>query len=84
MISVKELNEDFYEFAVADDGPGIASQYHERIFVIFQTLYPRDTKENTGVGLAVVKKIVETVGGKIHVESEEGQGAIFYFTWPKK
>jgi len=84
MISVKELNEDFYEFAIADDGPGIPSQYHEKIFVIFQTLYPRDTKENTGVGLAVVKKIVETVGGKIRVESEEGQGAIFYFTWPKK
>ena len=74
---------DFYAFSVADDGPGIDPQYHERIFVIFQTLTERDTLESTGVGLAIVKKIVERQGGRIIVESAEGQGAKFIFTWPK-
>ncbi|WP_139920012.1 ATP-binding protein [Hymenobacter sp. DG01] len=74
----------FYTFSVADDGPGIAPEYHERIFVIFQTLTERDTLESTGVGLAIVKKIVERQGGTIRVESIEGQGATFIFTWPKE
>ncbi|RSK47690.1 sensor histidine kinase [Hymenobacter rigui] len=74
----------FYTFSVADNGPGIAPEYHERIFVIFQTLTERDTLESTGVGLAIVKKIVERQGGAIHVESAEGQGATFIFTWPKE
>ncbi|WP_133271926.1 sensor histidine kinase [Hymenobacter radiodurans] len=72
-----------YTFSIADDGPGIDPEYHERIFVIFQTLTDRDTLESTGVGLAIVKKIVERQGGTIKVESAEGQGAIFTFTWPK-
>ena len=75
---------EFYRFAVADDGPGIAPEYHERIFVIFQTLTERDTLESTGVGLAIVKKIVERQGGSITVESAEGAGAKFIFTWPKQ
>ena len=75
---------DFYRFVVADDGPGIAPEYHERIFVIFQTLTERDTLESTGVGLAIVKKIVERQGGRIEVESAEGAGAKFIFTWPKQ
>ena len=74
---------DFYAFSVADDGPGIDPEYHERIFVIFQTLTERDTLESTGVGLAIVKKIVERQGGRITVESAEGEGAKFTFTWPK-
>ncbi|MDO7847038.1 CHASE3 domain-containing protein [Hymenobacter sp. M29] len=74
---------DFYLFSVADDGPGIDPEYHERIFVIFQTLTERDTIESTGVGLAIVKKIVERQGGRIGVKSAEGQGAKFIFTWPK-
>lgn len=74
----------FYTFTVADNGPGIAPEYHERIFVIFQTLTERDTLESTGVGLAIVKKIVERQGGVIQVESTEGQGASFIFTWPKE
>ncbi len=74
----------FYEFAVTDDGPGIAAEYHDRIFVIFQTLTARDSKENTGVGLSIVKKIVETEGGQIRVESEVGQGTTFRFTWLKQ
>lgn len=73
---------DQYEFTVADDGPGIAPIYHDKIFVIFQTLEARDTKESTGIGLAIVKKIVEAEGGVIRVESEEGKGATFRFTWP--
>jgi len=81
-ISVKDQGR-FYEFAVADDGPGIAPQYHEKVFAIFQTLHARDIVENTGIGLALVKKIVESQGGRIRLESEEGQGATFYFTWPK-
>ncbi len=82
IISVKEQDE-FYEFAVADDGLGIDPQYHERIFTIFQTLQARDTIESTGIGLSIVKKIVEGQGGKIWVESQLGEGATFYFTWRK-
>ncbi|QJX45786.1 HAMP domain-containing protein [Hymenobacter taeanensis] len=73
-----------FQFSVQDNGPGIAPEYHERIFVIFQTLTERDTLESTGVGLAIVKKIVERRGGTIRVESAEGQGATFLFTWPKE
>ncbi|MCR5888940.1 ATP-binding protein [Hymenobacter sp. J193] len=72
-----------YTFTIADNGPGIAPEYHERIFVIFQTLTERDTLESTGVGLAIVKKIIERQGGTILVESAEGKGARFIFTWPK-
>ncbi|MGZ5303378.1 MAG: sensor histidine kinase [Bacteroidia bacterium] len=72
----------FYTFYVKDDGPGIESEYHERIFVIFQTLKERDAFESTGVGLAIVKKIVEDKGGKIWVESQLDKGSVFYFTWP--
>jgi len=73
---------DWVEFSVRDDGPGIAPKFQERIWVIFQTLEARDKVENTGVGLALVKKIVEGQGGTVSVESEEGQGATFKFTWP--
>ena len=75
---------EFYSFSVEDDGPGIDPEYHDRIFIIFQTLTERDTFESTGVGLAIVKKIVERQGGRISVKSAEGQGAKFIFTWPKK
>ncbi|WP_052050065.1 PAS domain-containing sensor histidine kinase [Leptolyngbya sp. KIOST-1] len=70
------------EFAVADDGPGIAPQYHDKIFTIFQTLKARDDFESTGVGLAVVKKIVEAEGGRVWLASSVGEGTTFYFTWP--
>ncbi|MFB2969182.1 PAS domain-containing protein [Aerosakkonema sp. BLCC-F183] len=75
--------EDLYEFAVRDDGPGIAPEYHEKVFVIFQTLVPRDRVESTGIGLSLVKKIVEDKGGRISLESRQGMGATFRFTWPK-
>jgi signal transduction histidine kinase len=83
-IGCDEVPGDLYRFSVQDDGPGIAPEYHERIFVIFQTLVERDALESTGVGLAIVKKIVERQGGHIWIESAEGQGATFYFTWPKQ
>jgi signal transduction histidine kinase len=73
----------FVEFTVRDNGPGIAPQYHERIFGIFQTLEARDKVEGTGIGLSVVQKIVEAKGGKVWVESEPGKGARFKFMWPK-
>lgn len=75
---------DFYEFAIADDGPGIDPIYHEKIFTIFQTLRARDDLESTGIGLSLVKKIVTAEGGSITLESAVDQGATFRFTWPKK
>lgn len=82
-ISVKELD-SMVEFTVTDDGPGIAPDYHERIFAIFQTLESRDTVESTGIGLSIVKKIVEGQGGEITLASEPGKGSAFSFTWKKK
>ncbi|MCF8254154.1 MAG: PAS domain S-box protein [Bacteroidia bacterium] len=74
--------ESFYEFCVADNGPGIEKEFFEKVFVIFQTLQARDTFESTGVGLAIVKKMVEDKGGKVWIESEMGKGSKFYFSWP--
>jgi signal transduction histidine kinase len=81
-ISARELA-DFVEFSVADDGPGIDPTFHQRIFEMFQTLQPRDEKEGTGAGLAIVKKAIEGQGGTITVISAPDQGATFRFTWPK-
>jgi signal transduction histidine kinase len=72
------------EFSVADDGPGIEPQYHDKVFMIFQTLEARDKVEGTGVGLSVVRKIVESQGGTIRLESKKAEGAAFRFTWPKQ
>jgi len=82
-ISVEDRG-DYYEFAVADDGPGIAPEFQNKIFVIFQTLEARDHKESTGLGLAIVKKIVETETGTITLNSQLGAGSTFRFTWPKQ
>jgi signal transduction histidine kinase len=83
VVGCREAGEMF-EFTVADDGPGIDPKYHDKVFVIFQTLQPRDQVEGTGVGLSLVKKIVESEGGTIRVESEAGRGATFRFTWPRE
>lgn len=74
---------NYYEFFVEDDGPGIDKNYHQKIFVIFQTLQERDTVESTGIGLAIIKKILDDRGLIIKIKSEPGKGSIFSFTWPK-
>ena len=72
-----------YEFRVQDDGPGIAPEYHQKIFLLFQTLRDRNTAESTGIGLSIVQKIINEHHGTIRVDSAQGQGAGFIFTWPK-
>ena len=73
---------EFWRFSVADNGPGIEEKYFERIFKIFQTLSARDEFESTGVGLTVIKKIVELYSGRVWLESEVGKGTTFFFTLP--
>ncbi len=70
-----------YRFSVSDDGKGIPAQFHHKVFKMFQTLEARDHSANTGVGLALVSKIVEEHGGKVSLKSAEGKGATFSFTW---
>lgn len=74
---------EYWRFRVTDNGPGIEPQHYTRIFQIFHTLHSQDTLESTGLGLTIVKKIVELYGGKIWVESEPGKGSSFRFTFPK-
>ena len=73
---------EMWALYVKDDGVGISPEFHKRIWGLFQTLEPRDKVESTGIGLAVVRKIVEARGGRAWIESGGGAGATFYFTWP--
>ena len=81
-IDVKD-EENFYLFSVSDNGNGIDKKFHEKIFGMFQTLQPKDKFESTGIGLTLVKRIVDLLGGKIWIISEKGSGATFLFKWPK-
>ncbi len=76
--------ENQWEFSVTDNGPGIDNKYHEKVFQIFQTLAPKDEQESTGIGLTLVKKIVELYGGTVWFDSEPGKGTTFFFILPKK
>lgn len=76
---------DFYEFFVRDNGPGIASQDKDRIFKLFSVTENKAKRESsTGVGLNILKLLVEEQGGKIWVDSEQGNGSTFYFEWRKE
>lgn len=77
-----EKEGEYYRFGVRDNGPGIDPRYHEQVFQIFQTFHKREGVDSTGIGLTIVRKIVENLGGRIWVESEVGKGATFYFTLP--
>jgi PAS domain S-box-containing protein len=81
-VAVEDLG-NRYAFAVKDDGPGIAPRFHRQIFEMFQTLRPRDQVEGSGMGLAMVRKNIEVFGGTLDIESSEGCGSTFRFTWPK-
>ncbi len=83
-IKVYVKNEiDHYRFFVEDNGPGISEAYHDKIFAIFQTLQERDSFESTGIGLAIVKKILDDRRQSISVVSDPGKGCVFSFTWSK-
>lgn len=71
-----------YLFWVEDDGPGIPAQFHDRIFELFETLEPKSKSGYAGAGLAIVKKVVQTCGGRLWLESTEGKGSTFFFTLP--
>jgi PAS domain S-box-containing protein len=74
----------FWKFSVTDNGSGIEKRHFERILKLFETLTPGDGIMNTGIGLSIVKKIVELNGGSVSVESEVGKGSTFIFTLPKQ
>ncbi len=77
-------NDQEWTFSIADNGPGIEEKYFDKIFGIFQTLVPKDQYQSTGVGLAVVKKIIENSGGRIWLTSQVNEGCTFRFTVPKQ
>ncbi|HLF17935.1 MAG TPA: ATP-binding protein [Candidatus Omnitrophota bacterium] len=82
-IGYNETSQD-YRFFVKDNGIGIAPEFHEKVFDLFRKLHINKEYEGTGAGLSIVQRIIEDHGGRVWVESKEGQGAAFYFTIPKK
>jgi PAS domain S-box-containing protein len=80
-----QVVDELVEFRISDDGPGIPPRYHERIFLIFQTLRGRDELDSNGIGLTIVKKEIESHGGWIRVESAPPErGTTFVFTWRQR
>jgi signal transduction histidine kinase len=84
IVEITWANEgEFYVFNVSDNGPGIAPQNHQRAFQMYQRVGSKDI-DGSGMGLAIVKKQVQRLGGEISLDSSEGEGATFSFTWPKE
>ncbi|KGY09981.1 histidine kinase [Vibrio sinaloensis] len=81
---VGEVSENSYQFTVEDDGPGIAEEYRERVFELFHTLKPRDNVEGSGLGLSIIKKILELYSCKYSIGSNRFDGCTFTFSWPRK
>jgi len=83
MIECSE-QDDLFMFSVKDNGIGISPEYHDKIFQIFQTLREKGDRESTGIGLAIIKKILDDKNCSIYVKSSLGDGSTFVFSWPKK
>ncbi len=83
IIKSKEYN-DHYQISIKDNGIGIEDEYYEKIFIIFQRLHGKDKYQGNGMGLAIAKKIVDKLNGKIWVKSQVGIGSTFYINIPKK
>ena len=81
-VSASTPRPGWVEFVVTDDGPGIAPEFHERVFQLFQTLKPRDRVEGSGMGLALVRRLVNRQGGEVWIGAAEARGSAIHFTWP--
>ena len=74
---------DFHEFTVSDNGPGIPKNAQSSVFELFKKSHRKEGVDGTGIGLSIVKKLVAQNGGKITLTSDLGKGSSFKFTWPK-
>jgi signal transduction histidine kinase len=83
LIDVTEAGGRFHRFFVEDDGPGIPEAYRETVFEMFSTLKPRDEVEGSGMGLALVRKLVTRLGGTCGIQDIRGRGTRMWFDWPR-